>query len=218
VSGDTRFDRVAENASQPKSFDLIKSFCGNAQVLVAGSTWPEDEKLLAQLIKKHPNWKLIIAPHEIDEGKMSALTELLGTGAIRYSMLDPQIAIHQSQYTTLIIDNIGMLSSLYQYGRIAYIGGGFGSGIHNTLEAAAFGLPILFGPNYHKFQEAKDLIELAAAFSISNLVELEHFFGKLTSENHALACGKIAKAYVETHTGATARIIHHILSFNNCKK
>jgi len=216
VSGDTRFDRVAENASHPKSFDLIKSFCGEAQVFVAGSTWPADEKLLAQLIKQHPDWKLIIAPHEISEEKINALEALFDSNsAIRYSALNtPQVAIRKFQYEILIIDNVGMLSSLYQYGCIAYIGGGFGSGIHNTLEAAAFGLPILFGPNYYKFQEAKDMIDLGAAFSIKNGSEFETVLDKI-GVSHDLVetcgCGKTAKAYVENNTGATARIIHHIL-------
>lgn len=218
VSGDTRFDRVAENASHPKLFDLIKSFCDEAQVLVAGSTWPEDEKLLAQLIKKYPDWKFIIAPHEISEEKISDLEALFDGNTIRYSVLDTRVAIHKSQYAILIIDNIGMLSSLYQYGCIAYIGGGFGSGIHNTLEAAAFGLPVLFGPNYYKFQEAKDMIDLGAAFSIKNISELETIFDKIADKDYLCSepvarhsCGRIIKAYVKNHTGATARIIHHIL-------
>ena len=214
VSGDTRFDRVAENASHPKSFDFIKSFCGEAQVLIAGSTWPEDEKLLAQLIKKYPDWKFIIAPHEISEEKISALETLFENNAIRYSVLDPQVTIHNTQCATLIIDNIGMLSSLYQYGHIAYIGGGFGSGIHNTLEAAAFGLPIVFGPNYYKFQEAKDMIDLGAAFSIKNGSDFERVLDKIGVSPELVetcGCGRTAKAYVENHTGATARIIHHIL-------
>jgi 3-deoxy-D-manno-octulosonic-acid transferase len=212
VSGDTRFDRVAENASHPKSFDFIKSFCGEAQVLVAGSTWPADEKLLAQLIKQHPDWKLIIAPHEISEEKINALEALFDSNStIRYSVLDTQVAIRKFQYAILIIDNIGMLSSLYQYGCIAYIGGGFGSGIHNTLEAAAFGLPILFGPNYYKFQEAKDMIDLGAAFSIKNISEFEIVFDKMGKEDYLTRCERTAKAYVKNHTGATARIIQHIL-------
>jgi 3-deoxy-D-manno-octulosonic-acid transferase len=111
----------------------------------------------------------------------------------------------------LIIDNIGLLSSLYAYGTIAYIGGGFGKGIHNTLEAAAFGLPVIFGPNYQKFQEAKDLIELKAGFSISNQAELNDCFKLLQADTHKEA-GKQAKAYANSHTGATAQILKKLLA------
>src|ERR1700761_7645046 len=168
VSGDTRFDRVWANAQQPKSFPLIETFKNGQKVFIAGSTWPEDEVLIAQLVDDHPDWKFIFAPHEIGEEKINKLLDVLPDSATRYS----QLTINHSPQT-LIIDNIGMLSSLYQYGDMAYIGGGFGAGIHNTLEAAAFGLPVIFGPNYEKFKEAKDLIALQAGFSISNENELK---------------------------------------------
>ncbi|RWU05738.1 3-deoxy-D-manno-octulosonic acid transferase [Pedobacter chitinilyticus] len=204
ISGDTRFDRVYENAKTPKKLPIIENFCGEAPVLIAGSTWPEDEKLLVDLATKNPDWKLVIAPHEIHEGHISTITDLFPNG-LRFSNLDVN-ASSEINSQVLIIDNIGMLSSLYQYGQIAYIGGGFGVGIHNTLEAAAFGLPVIFGPNYHKFQEAKDLIEIGAAKNINNAEELTAAF------EHYIAheSGTLAKKYVANKKGATEMIMKKI--------
>lgn len=200
VSGDTRFDRVAENAAAPKQTNFIAEFCKDERVFIGGSTWPADEQLIAELAKKNPDWKFIIAPHEIDGSHISSIQSLF-PNAIKYS--DQQ----QVPAQTLIIDNIGLLSSIYQYGNIAYIGGGFGVGIHNTLEAAAFGIPVIFGPNYQRFQEAKDLLEIRAAISISTLEELMLAFDNLTSDKEA---GKRAKAYVNTRKGSTMQIFNYI--------
>lgn len=208
VSGDTRFDRVAENAKNKKELKDIEAFCGNSKVMVAGSTWPTDEELLNTIIKSYTDWKFIIAPHEIAETNIQGLEKQLLGKTIRYSKLKA----HKSALPqVLIIDNIGLLSSLYAYGTIAYIGGGFGKGIHNTLEAAAFGLPVIFGPKYQIFQEAKDLIELKAGFSISNQAELNNCFKLLQADTHKEA-GKQAKTYVDSHTGATAQILKKILT------
>ena len=208
VSGDTRFDRVTENAKNKKELKEIEAFCGSSKVLVAGSTWPADEELLNTIIESYPNWKFISAPHEIAEANLQRLEEQLLGKTIRYSNLE----VHKLTLPqVLIIDNIGLLSSLYAYGTIAYIGGGFGKGIHNTLEAAAYGLPVIFGSNYQKFQEAKDLIELKAGFSISNQAELNDCFKLLQSDTHKEA-GKQAKAYVDEHTGATAQILEKIIA------
>ena len=204
ISGDTRFDRVFENAQAPKELASVKAFCQNSPVLVAGSTWLEDEKLLTELATENPDWKIIIAPHEIHASHIDELVKLFPE-AIKFSEID----VKPMNSQILIIDNIGMLSSLYQYGRIAYIGGGFGAGIHNTLEAAAFGLPVIFGPNYQKFQEAKDLINIGAAKSIGNakgLITAFEFF------KHTEESGTIAKSYVAEKKGATDMIIDRILS------
>ncbi|MEO6849803.1 MAG: glycosyltransferase N-terminal domain-containing protein [Mucilaginibacter sp.] len=207
VSGDTRFDRVWANAQQPKSIPGIEEFKGNHKLFIAGSTWPEDEELVAQLVKDHANWKFIFAPHEIGEEKINKLISLLpNNSAIRYSSL----TTHHSPLTTqtLIIDNIGMLSALYQYADVAYIGGGFGAGIHNTLEAAAFGLPVIFGPNYDKFKEAKDLVALKAGFSINSEDELKKIFSFLIkNEEEYHATSRKVKEYVREHTGATEAIM-----------
>ncbi|WP_214229360.1 glycosyltransferase N-terminal domain-containing protein [Pedobacter sp. B4-66] len=202
ISGDTRFDRVAENAKSPKEFELIRKFCSNNRTLIAGSTWLADERLLTLLINKRPDWKFIIAPHEIDKAHIDEIVKLVPT-AIRYSELSAQ----SPETQILIIDNIGILSSVYQYGKIAYIGGGFGVGIHNTLEAAAFGIPVIFGPKYDKFQEAKDLISIGAASSISTADELFNAFENFTENKTA---GEIAKNYVNTKTGSTDQIIKYI--------
>lgn len=214
VSGDTRFDRVWTNAQKPKSFPIVEEFKQDHKVFIAGSTWPEDEDLLAQLAAAHPNWKFIFAPHEIKEDKINRLIGLLPENqTARYSQLDPDSYIGHNllKCQSLIIDNIGMLSSIYQYGEVAYIGGGFGVGIHNTLEAAAFGLPVIFGPNYQRFKEARDLISLQLGFYITNANEMETVFTQLTQDENALrAVGQKTREFVRDNTGATEMIMRHI--------
>ncbi|AMR34403.1 3-deoxy-D-manno-octulosonic acid transferase [Mucilaginibacter sp. PAMC 26640] len=209
ISGDTRFDRVWANAQQPKALPEIAGFKNGQKLFIAGSTWPADEQLIAALITKHPDWKFIIAPHEIGEVRIGNLVNLLSQETtVKYS----QLTTHNSPLTTLVIDNIGMLSSLYQYADIAYIGGGFGAGIHNTLEAAAFGMPVIFGPKYAKFKEAKDLAELNAGFSISNEEELFNIADKLIAdEAFRHLTSATARKYVEEHTGATEAIMKYII-------
>jgi 3-deoxy-D-manno-octulosonic-acid transferase len=228
VSGDTRFDRVWANAQNPKALPLIEHFKNGQKLFIAGSTWPQDEALLAKLVTDYPDWKFIFAPHEIPEEKMNTLMNLLPEGtAVRFSELveakgerlkangeaaamnHEPLTIGSSQ--SLVIDNIGMLSSLYAYGDIAYIGGGFGVGIHNTLEAAAFGLPVVFGPNYQKFNEAKQLIALKAGFSISNEAELKGIVETLvTDESFYSFTHKKILGYVEENVGATEAIMSYI--------
>lgn len=208
LSGDTRFDRVAENAQHPKTLTLIKKFCGVAPVFIAGSTWPQDEQLIAVLIDQFPDWKFIIAPHEIDPGHLEQLLKLI-PGALRYSQFNEETTDFKDS-PILLIDNIGLLSSVYQYGQIAYIGGGFGTGIHNTLEAAAFGLPVIFGPKYDKFQEAKDLIDLNAAISVSSVEELSAAFKRLQTADKA---GISARKYVQDKTGSTQQILSFLKNY-----
>jgi 3-deoxy-D-manno-octulosonic-acid transferase len=212
VSGDTRFDRVWANARNPKSFPAIAEFTQSKKTFVAGSTWPEDEQLLAKLAADHPDWKFIFAPHEIKQEKINRLIELLPqNSSIRYSQFNESEVENQHAKQTLIIDNIGILSSLYQYGQIAYVGGGFGVGIHNTLEAAAFGLPVIFGPNYEKFKEAKDLMALQAGFSIKDEGELKKTFESLTEDElRYQSVSKKTREYVKEHTGATAMIMEYL--------
>jgi 3-deoxy-D-manno-octulosonic-acid transferase len=204
LAGDTRFDRVYENAQTPKVLTEIESFCGQSPVIIAGSTWLPDEKILIALTTKYPYWKFIIAPHEIGEDHIHQIEQLFPK-AIRFSAIGKD----NNPSSILIIDNIGMLSSLYQYGRLAYIGGGFGVGIHNTLEAAAFGLPVIFGPIYNKFQEAKDLINIGAAKSITTADELTAAFETFKDDENASA---LARNYVVDKKGATELIVTHILS------
>ncbi len=214
VAGDTRFDRVAELAVNHRDLPEVAAFAGKSKVLVAGSTWPEDELLLATLLEQQPDWKMIIAPHEVDEAHIQELHKRFPEGhAIRYSELQTPNSEPTSQkreHRTLIIDTIGLLSSLYAYGDIAYIGGGFGKGIHNTLEAAAYGIPVIFGPNYEKFQEAKDLISEGAGFEISNAEDLAFTFQKLAIANNCKKAGTIARQYVQSRTGATELILQEL--------
>jgi len=207
VNGDTRFDRVFENAQTPRKLPLIEKFIGNSPVLICGSTWPEDEKLLSLLPEKYPDWKLIIAPHEIHKDHIESIEKLFPIGSLRFSDFSSGMQTVNETSQTLIIDNIGMLSALYQYGQVAYIGGGFGTGIHNTLEAAAFGLPVIFGTKYDKFQEAKDLIAIGSAKPIGTEEALVEAFELLKSNNIA---AKAAKKYVADHKGATDQIISMI--------
>ncbi|MFC0515434.1 3-deoxy-D-manno-octulosonic acid transferase [Mucilaginibacter angelicae] len=222
VSGDTRFDRVWANAQNPKVLPLIAEFKNDHKLFIAGSTWPQDEALLAQLVSQYPDWKFIFAPHEIPEDKINNLIDLLPEGkAITFSQLKSEAEglksgdfINQSltsNLQSLVIDNIGMLSSLYAYADIAYIGGGFGVGIHNTLEAAAFGLPVIFGPNYQKFNEAKELIALKAGFSISNETELKGIVETLVNDEafYNVTHKKVFN-YVKENVGATEMIMKYI--------
>lgn len=211
ISGDTRFDRVWANAQQPKELQKISDFKNGHKVFIAGSTWPDDENLTAALVNDYTDWKFIFAPHEIGEEKINKLIGLLPfNSVIKYSQLATD-HLPLTNYQTLIIDNIGMLSSLYQYGDLAYIGGGFGVGIHNTLEAAAFGLPVIFGPNYSRFKEAIELVDLQAGYSINNEAELKSTVVYLLEdqERYKNICQKAA-TYVQEHTGATATIVGHI--------
>jgi len=204
ISGDTRFDRVYENSQTPKQLPLIEKFIAGQPTLICGSTWPEDEKLLTALPAKYPGWKLIIAPHEIHTSHIESIEKQFPAGSIRFSVFSSANPIPSANHQTLIVDNIGMLSALYQYGKVAYIGGGFGTGIHNTLEAAAFGLPVIFGPKYDKFQEAKDLIAIGAAKSISSAEELTDAFNAFVNNQHA---ADAARKYVTDKKGATDQII-----------
>lgn len=211
VTGDTRFDRVAKVASEAKTIPFVEQFCNGEKVIIAGSTWPKDEELLIEYIKQNSQKaKLIIVPHEIDASHIQSILQSLTVEAVLYShnqKVDPQNA------RVLIVDTIGLLSSIYRYGHIAYIGGGFGVGIHNTLEAATFGLPIIFGPNYHKFQEAKDLIALKAAFSINTFDELLDFLNLLLSDEQSCTqAGSNSKKLVLSGVGATDRILDQIAS------
>ncbi|MGI4804427.1 MAG: 3-deoxy-D-manno-octulosonic acid transferase [Janthinobacterium lividum] len=215
VSGDTRFDRVWQNAQNIESVTLIDTFKNNQPVFIAGSTWPPDEDLIAGLVSIYPDWKFIIAPHEISKEKISNLLQKLpAEKTVFYSDIQKDTTIFKEKQV-LVIDNVGLLSKLYQYGNIAYIGGGFGTGIHNTLEAAAFGLPVIFGPVYYKFKEAKDLIDLKAGFSIINEASLESIVAKLIQdENFYADASKHAKNYTRQNTGATEIICKYIQKHN----
>jgi len=211
VSGDTRFDRVWGNAQHPKLLSIIDEFKAGQKLFIAGSTWPQDEKLITLLVTQYPDWKFIIAPHEISEEQINKLIDLLPVeSSVRFSQIS-NLKSQVSDQQTLIIDNIGMLSSLYYYGNIAYIGGGFGAGIHNTLEAAAFGLPVIFGPNYSRFKEANDLIALKVGFSVADEKQLKGITDTLINDElFYSSASKEIKDYVSEHIGATKTILDRI--------
>ncbi|MBR5850845.1 MAG: 3-deoxy-D-manno-octulosonic acid transferase [Alistipes sp.] len=210
VTGDTRFDRVAEIARQAKRIELVERFKGDQPLFVAGSTWGPDEELLIPLMNANPTIKFIIAPHEMNEGRIQHLIDQTAGGAVRYTA--GHEASDLSQVQLLILDTVGLLASVYGYASWSYIGGGFGVGIHNTLEAATFGLPIAFGPNYKKFKEACDLVSLGAATSINNAEELSRWFAPLRDDSELLQrTGRTAKEYTLQHQGATKDIIKTML-------
>lgn len=201
VAGDTRFDRVMTIRNQAKEYPLIGAFCDNRFIWVAGSSWPEDEALIIQYFNKRPHQKLIIAPHEIDEKHLQQIESRLSRPTIRYSQATQE---NIRQADCLIIDTFGMLSSIYRYGSMAYIGGGFGAGIHNILEAAVYGIPVVFGPNFKKFREARNMLAAGCAFTISQYQPLEQLMDDLVAHPDKLAAiGKIAGDYFALQAGAT---------------
>lgn len=217
VSGDTRFDRVIALARNSPELPLVAQFTQGFDSLVCGSTWPPDEELLIPLMEKFDYVKFIIAPHEIDPERIDKLIRRTGRKAVKYT----EVLIQSKQgedcerllqeASLMIIDTVGILSSVYRYGSVAYIGGGFGKGIHNTLEAATWGMPLLFGPNYEAFAEAVDLVKLGAATSVSNFDELHAVFTALAEEEGSCALwGPIAESYVRSRAGATRIIMARI--------
>lgn len=215
VAGDTRFDTVAATASAPpRALPLIEAFAADgAPLLVAGSTWPEDLPALAPLLRKHARtMRYIVAPHEISEAHLQQVETALPGLTVRYSQATPATV---ADARLLLIDNVGLLSQLYRFGRFAYVGGAFGAGLHNTLEAAAFGLPVFFGPRYERFQEAVELVALGCAFSVSSAQQLEAAFDRLYyNEEARLKVQDTSLEYVHSHAGATGRILSHLASIN----
>lgn len=209
VGGDTRFDRVFQIANESKDYPEIETFCGQNKIIVAGSSWEPDEQLLNNYLKTlGENTKVIIAPHEIHESNIQRIINLFGSNCVRYSQIH---TLDISNAKVLIIDAIGFLSSIYKYGHVAYIGGGFGKGIHNTLEAATYGIPVVFGPNFHKFQEARDLIANQAGFNIATQDELNNKFSEFfDSEDYRQNCGKSALNYVNKMRGGTQLLMSKI--------
>ncbi|MDR3117885.1 MAG: 3-deoxy-D-manno-octulosonic acid transferase [Mediterranea sp.] len=208
VVGDTRFDRVLEICKEAKELPVVEKFKGNSFTLVAGSSWPPDEDLLIEYFNTHPEMKLIIAPHVIDENHLVEIIDKLKRPYLRYSKANEEKTINAD---CLIMDCFGLLSSVYRYGEIAYIGGGFGAGIHNTLEAAVYGIPVVFGPKYQKFMEAIRMIETKGAFSIKNYEELSELFDKIMFDNKFLRkAGALAGYYVTSNAGATDKVLGKI--------
>ena len=211
VAGDTRFDRVADVRAAAKEFPLVETFVKDFKfTLVMGSSWPADEEIVIPYFNAHRDMKIIIAPHEFDRHRLHVLMSKLSRPARFYSEATQR---NLRGIDCLIIDSFGLLSSLYRYGQAAYIGGGFGAGIHNINEAAVYGIPVIFGPKHHKFQEAADLIELDGAMSIHDADSFSAAMDPLLeNEPLRLKCGRTAGDYIQSHLGGTQIIYDHLFN------
>jgi 3-deoxy-D-manno-octulosonic-acid transferase len=217
VSGDTRFDRVIEIAEGGEPLPLIEAFCGERPVIVAGSTWEEDEEELDHFANIHPELRFVLAPHEIGEERLREV-EGLFRHSVRYSSLvrgdkSPTVGLGDwPEPNVLIIDNIGMLSRLYRYATIAYVGGGFGDdGVHNVLEAAVYGKPVVFGPVIEKYIEAVELTDVGGGLIIDSALEVEKVFNRLLEHpEERREASEASREYVYSRRGATSRILDYI--------
>ena len=211
VCGDTRLDRVLQIKAQAKQFPAIAQMVdGCKNVLVMGSSWEPDEDIVLPYFNSHPEVKMIIAPHEFDEHRLQAMMSRITRPVARYTQLEGK---DPSMLDCIIIDCFGLLSSLYRYGTVAYVGGGFGSGIHNVPEAAVYGIPVLFGPRHEKFREAVELNACGGAFAINDAQQCTAVLDKLLSNDDALkTAGNAASHYITTHTGATRRIFNDLFN------
>ena len=214
-SGDTRFDRVVEIAKSTKTLEFIEKFCEAIPTVICGSTWLPDEELIFAYINQNTNkCRWIIAPHEINESHLKKIESLCKRPSIRYSTFASEnIDEYKTKnFDVMILDTMGMLSSIYKYATFAYIGGGFGVGIHNTLEAAVYGLPVIWGPKYLRFTEAIELIAHNAAFSVSTQEELTNIFNTLlTDASKVKEMGEKSRFYVESKLGASELIVKSII-------
>lgn len=209
VAGDTRFDRAAALPAQASRYPLIEHFKGASRLFIVGSSWRPDEDLLVPFVNAHPDVKFVIAPHEMEQPRIERLVEECTGGVVRYSECRTESDVEGAR--VLIIDVIGILNQLYQYADWVYIGGGFGVCIHNTQEPATYGVPIAFGPKYHKFKEACDMIKLGACASVTTTEELEEWFAPLKADEKRRAhFARIAADYIASNKGATELIVRTI--------
>lgn len=236
VVGDTRFDRVLQIKEQSKELPIVEAFkgingkgdackgdlsedackkdlsengCKGCKVFVAGSSWQPDEDIFIRFFNDHPDWKLIIAPHVIGEDHLAYILDKLQMKAVRYTQATEQSA---AEARCLIIDCFGLLSTIYRYGEIAYVGGGFGVGIHNVPEAAVWGVPVLFGPNNKRFQEAQDLLACKGSFEVTDYDSFNTIISRLISDDQFRhQCGEASANYVKSRSGATDIIMKSVV-------
>ena len=209
VVGDTRFDRVLDIRNAAKPLPLAERFAGCWKVLVAGSSWPQDEEIIIPYFNRHPNLKLVLAPHVVSEEHLQAIERQLARPALRYSKATPKAV---AEADCLIIDCYGLLSSIYRYASMAYVGGGFGVGIHNVPEAAVYGIPVIIGPNNKKFREAQALLRCGGCKEIAGTADFEQIMDAWLSDKEALAtAGKAAGSYIADNAGAADRIFSNTL-------
>ena len=216
IVGDTRFDRVIDIRNIAKSLPIVEQFSqaqdGAPQpfVLVAGSSWQPDEDILLDYVNRHPEIRLVIAPHVVNEAHIQEIEQKLTTPALRYSKATPQ---NVQNYRVLIIDGYGLLSSIYRYATVAYVGGGFGVGIHNVPEAAVYGIPVIIGPNHQRFAEAVALMENGGCKSIENAEDFSAIMDDfLANPSHISAAGSAAGHYINQNAGATPVIYQHVFA------
>ncbi|PCE63177.1 3-deoxy-D-manno-octulosonic acid transferase [Sediminicola luteus] len=209
ISGDTRLDRVSQILEQDNQLDFMDRFCQDKSIFIAGSTWPEDENVLLPWINEHQQgWKFVIAPHNIKPEAIDKIKGQLQKPVMLYSerqQLDPAL------YEVLILDTIGILTKVYSYAHLAYVGGGFATGLHNVLEPAVFGIPVLIGPVYVKFKEAEDLVGLGGVISVANGAEFNENANLLISNTEKRKqAGQIAQEYILSNKGAAQQILESI--------
>lgn len=215
VSGDTRFDRVLKIVENTAEYPAVNAFCGNSKIFILGSSWPEDEKLVLPVLSEllPADWKIIIAPHELSENHLNKVADYFDSAnVLRYTQME-----ERSDYDEriMILDTIGMLSAVYKRAQVAYVGGGFGKGIHNTLEPAAFAIPVIFGPRHKQFQEALDILACGGGFTVSKREELQVLM-QLLVHNHVyrLNAGHAAGHYVQEQSGASTLILNKLKELN----
>lgn len=209
VVGDTRFDRVLDIRNAAKPLPLAERFAGCWKVLVAGSSWPQDEEIIIPYFNRHPNLKLVLAPHVVSEEHLQAIERQLARPTLRYSKATPKAV---AEADCLIIDCYGLLSSIYRYASMAYVGGGFGVGIHNVPEAAVYGIPVIIGPNNKKFREAQALLRCGGCKEIAGTADFEQIMDAWLSDKEALAkAGQAAGNYIADNAGAADRIFSKTL-------
>ena len=208
VAGDTRFDRVMQIAATARDIPQLEQFRGNEKMFLAGSSWKPDEEIIADYINLNPGkMKWVFAPHEVDKPNLDRLENLFKVRTVRFS----RMPVDTSEARVLIIDNIGMLSSAYRYAHIAAVGGGFGKGIHNILEPACWGIPVMFGPRHKKFREAVDLIKENGAKSYDSYRSFSNILNEwLKNDEGYLKSAKSAASYINKNTGATEHIMQEI--------
>ena len=209
IVGDTRFDRVLQIKDAAKHLPICEAFQKDYKVFVAGSSWPPDEEIFIRFFNEHKDWRLLIAPHVIGEEHLKQiLSKIEGKKVVRYTQTTVEEA---AQADVLIIDCFGLLSSMYHYGDVAYVGGGFGVGIHNTLEAAVWDMPVIFGPNNKKFQEAQGLLKSGGGFEIHTYEEFAELMQAMMSDAAYLkTAGKRAGAFVASLSGATKKVLSKV--------
>ena len=209
VSGDTRLDRVSEILERDNSLDFMKSFKKDKLCFIAGSTWPEDENIIIDYINHAPrNVKYVLAPHTIKSDKILGLAGALSKKTILYSKIENN---NLGDYEVLIVDHIGLLTKIYSYADIAYVGGGFATGLHNTLEPAVFGIPVIIGPHFKGFNEAEDLVAQKGILTINDKWTFGETMKKLLENNeYRLRTGAINSNYISKNKGASDQIMNYI--------